>query len=266
MLTIVKRDAYPVAWNEAGGGELALFLHGLGGSRTSWTPQLTGLAGLRRCVAWDMPGYGESAGLPGSLEDLADAAAQLIVDLGETNADIVGLSLGGMIAQHLAIRHPHRVRSLTLLDTSPAFGLDGTTREHWLGARLDPLRAGANTADIAPAVIGGIVGPDCPADVRAAAVESMCRIPTASLIAACVALVEHDVRDRLSEIDVPVTVMVGADDDETPLSYAKLLAAGIPGARLELIEHCGHLSNVESPERVNELITQFWATTDGGHT
>lgn len=261
MVTIVDRDEYPVAWREAGSGRVALFLHGLGGSRTSWDPQLSALAPLRRCVAWDMPGYGASPGRPFSLEDLADAAAQLVKTLDSGPVDVVGLSMGGMIAQHLALRHPHLVRTLALLDTSPAFGLDGTGEDEWLASRLGSLQ-GHTTAEIAPSVISGIVGPQCGDECRAAAVAAMSRIPTESLVAACAALVRHDLRDRLDEIRVPVTVVVGEDDHETPVSYARVLADGIQGARLHVIEACGHLSNVEQPRRVNAQLEQLWASTE----
>lgn len=262
MVTIVDRRTHTFGWVEAGSGELALFLHGLGGSRTSWTSQVSGLASLRRCVAWDMPGYGESAGSPTSLPELADAAAELITELGAESADIIGLSMGGMIAQHLAIRHPAMVRTLALLDTSPAFGLDGTTREEWLEARLNSINAGKQTSDIAPQVIGGIVGPQCSEQVITSAVASMVRIPTHSLVSACYALVDHDVRDRLAGITVPTQIIVGADDQETPVTYAQMLVDAIPGAHLAIIKDCGHLSNVEAPERVNQLIEQLWTSTE----
>lgn len=259
MVTIVNRDAYPVAWREAGSGEPALFLHGLGGSRTSWDPQLSALGAARRCVAWDMPGYGRSSGSPTTLEDLADAAAGLISELGSGPADVVGLSMGGMVAQHLTLRHPELVRSLALLDTSPAFGMDGTTAQSWLQARLGPMEAGATVEDIAPAVIGGIAGPNATAEQLASAVAAMRRIPDESLKAACAALVHHDVRDRLAQIDVPVIVLIGSADEETPLAYSRALAEAIAGAQLHIVEGAGHLSNIESPEQVNALLAQFWA-------
>lgn len=258
MLTIVNRDAHPVAWREAGSGTPAVFLHGLGGSRTSWDAQLQELGALRRCIAWDMPGYGRSSGTPVSLEQLADAAAQLVTELGAGPADIVGLSMGGMIAQHLALRHPQLVSSLALLDTSPAFGMNGTTPEQWLDARLDPIRAGATAAEIAPAVINGIAGPGSTHEQRASAIASMRRISTASLMAACAALVRHDLRDRLAEIAVPVTVLIGSDDLETPLAYAEALTSAINGAELHVIDGAGHLCNIERPEQVNATLAAFW--------
>ena len=142
-------DATPVAWREAGSGPLVLFLHGLGTTRTGFDPQLAALASHYRCAAWDMPAYGASPPLAGGLSfsALGDAVAGLIDALGERHAHVVGLSLGGQIALHTALRHPARVRSLALLDSSPAFGLDGTDPEAWKRLRLDALDAGADPGE-----------------------------------------------------------------------------------------------------------------------
>jgi 3-oxoadipate enol-lactonase len=256
-------DHAPVAWREAGSGPVALFLHGLGGSRTAWEPQLRDLSDVRRCLAWDMPGYGLSSGVPDSFGSIAGAAAALVAKVSGDAVDVVGLSFGGMVAQHLALDHPDVVRSLVLLDTSPAFGLDGTTTaQSWLDARLGPLAAGVTPAQMAPAVIGGIVGPQATPGQRAEAVAAMARIPAAGLRAACSTLVTHDTRARLGSLARPTLVVVGEYDTETPAPYAKVLAEGIPGARLATVPGAGHLSNLERPEAVNDLVRGFWATLD----
>lgn len=253
-----------MAWRESGSGPLALFLHGLGGSRTSWDPQLTALGSVRRCVAWDMPGYGASTGSPSSFDVLADAAAQLIVSLTDGSgerADVVGLSMGGMVAQHLVLRHPHLVRSLVLLDTSPAFGLDGTTPEHWLRQRLAPLAAGQSPAQMAPQVLASIVGPHTTQAQLADAVAAMSRIDAKALAAACRTLVTHDTRAALAAVGCPTVVAVGEHDEETPVSYAKELHEAIPGSRLVVLPGAGHLANLEAPAAVNELISALWSAT-----
>src|SRR5262249_40437323 len=156
---------------------------------------------------------GASAGVPGSLPEIAAGIAEWIARLGNAPVDVVGLSFGGMVAQHLTLGHPHLVRTLTLLDTSPAFGLDGvTTPDSWLDSRV---RASRDPDPFAPgieAVVAGLVGTHASAEVRATVVESMRAVPAATLEAACRALVRHDTRDRLHEIGVPVVVMVGAED------------------------------------------------------
>ena len=147
-----------MAWREAGArdGRASVFLHGLGGRRTNWDAQLVALGDIRRCCALDLPGYGDSAGLPGSLPEIAAGVARWIAGLGNGPVDVVGLSFGGMVAQHLTLDHPDLVRTLTLLDTSPAFGLDGvTTPETWLASRIDAIRDPDPRAPGIEAVVAG---------------------------------------------------------------------------------------------------------------
>ena len=252
-------DGTPIAWREAGHGPVALLLHGLGGSRTAWEPQLRDLADLRRCVAWDMPGYGASSGSPASFAGLAGAAATLLRQQADGPVDVVGLSLGGMVAQHLALDHPDLVRSLVLLGTSPAFGLDGTTAQQWLALRLGPLAAGVTPAELAPELMAAIMGPECTSAQRAEAVAAMRRVPAGALRVACATLVTHDTRARLGAVACPTLVAVGEHDAETPLGYARALAEGIPGARLAVVPGAGHLANLEQPDAVNALIRSFWS-------
>ena len=249
----------PVAWRSAGSADAppAVFIHGLGGNRFSWEPQLVALGDLRQCLACDLPGYGKSAGLPGTLPELASLIADWIAGLGRGPADVVGLSFGGMVAQHLALNHPGAVRTLALIDTSPAFGFDGvTTPEEWLATRVNPSPdAPAPDTD---RIIAGIVGPDCPAEVRDEAAAIMREVPRATLAASCRALVAHDTRDMLHQVAAPTLVMVGAEDTETPESYARAIADRIPGARLVVIPNAGHLANVEAPDVVNKELRRLW--------
>ena len=255
-------DDAPVAWREAGTGEVIVLLHGLGMTRTGWDAVIAPLADRYRCVARDMPGYGASAPLPAfSLQAAADAAADLIVRLGGT-AHVVGLSLGGMVALQLALRHPERVRSLVLVDSSPAFGLDGTDPEAWKAARLAPLLAGARIEDFAEPVLRGVMAPAPAAEAVAAAVASMLRVPTSALMATIAALPTHDVRERLGQVAAPTLVVCGELDEETPPAYSELLAAGIPGATLVLIPAAGHLTPFEAPAALARLIGDHLSTVE----
>jgi 3-oxoadipate enol-lactonase len=249
-------DATPVAWREAGSGPLVVFLHGLGMTRTGFDPQLAALAPAYRAVAWDMPGYGASP-MPAdglSFAAMADAVAALIEALGESEAHVAGLSMGGQIALHTALRHPDRVRSLVLLDSSPAFGLDGTDPEAWKRLRLDGLDAGQTPASMAEPVLRSIMAPDVDPAAVAATAASMARISSDGLRAAIEFLPTHDVRARLGEIAAPTLVLVGEHDKETPLSYAEALANGIPGGTVQVIPGAGHISSIEAPEAVNAAI------------
>ena len=246
-------DEAPVAWREAGEGPLVLFLHGLGMTRTGWDAQLTALPD-HRCVAWDLPGYGASPPLAElTFPAMADAAAGLIDRLGGP-AHVVGLSMGGMIALHLALRRPDAVRSLVLADTSPAFGLDGTDPDEWKAARLAPLEAGARVEEFAEPVLRSIMAPDPDPAAVDAAVASMLRVPVAGLMQSIAALPAHDVRAHLGAIAAPTLVVVGELDEETPPAYAEALAAGIPGARLAVIPGAGHYTPLEAPDALNALL------------
>ena len=250
----------PLAWRERGDGPPVVFLHGLGGSRTSWEPQMEGLSDTFRCIAWDMPGYGASAPVePLTFAAIADAVARLLDAAGVERAHLVGESFGGMHALHTALRHPDRVDRLVLANTSPAFGLDGTDPDAWRAARLAPLDAGLAPADIAEQVLTSIAGPALRDDVLAMRVAGFARIPGTGLRAAVECLPSHDLRDCLAEITAPALVIVGELDVETPVSYARALAEGLPNAELVVLDGIGHLAVSEASDAVNNLVRAFFS-------
>jgi pimeloyl-ACP methyl ester carboxylesterase len=106
-----------------------------------------------------------------------------------------------------------------------------------------------------------VAGPGLEGQALDLAVAAMTRVPAAGLRAVIDLLPAHDVRDRLDEITVPTLVVVGELDAETPPAYSQALAAGIPGARLEVVVGAGHLSNLERPDEVNRLLADFLPTT-----
>jgi 3-oxoadipate enol-lactonase len=285
---LVDVDASPIAYRCAGDpdGAVALFLHGLGGGRTAWDPQLRAVGEHRRAVAWDMPGYGASAPVAGQLDFAAitDALVGLLDHLGVDTAHLVGLSFGGMHAQHAALAHPDRVASLTLVDTSPAFGLDGTTRADWLASRLGAFDTDTDTdraddggggaedgggaparslADIGEPVVRAIAAPGFAGPGFDESVAAFGRISVEAFRSACHCLVEHDLRGRLDAIAVPTLVVVGELDTETPPSYAAAIAAEIPGARLVEVPGAGHLLPAEAPEVFNRLLLGFLGDVEG---
>lgn len=262
-------DEHPVAWREVGSGPTVVLLHGLGGSRLSWDPQLRGLARRWRLAAWDMPGYGASARLPGgavSFVDLAGAAAAWIrrlTGVATGAAHVVGISMGGMVAQYLAAHHPEVVASLTLVSTSPAFGLDGTQPAAWRAARLAPLDRGLQPADFAEQVLRGIAGPHLGDTALAAQCAAMARVSAAALRRSIDCLVTHDSRPVLGRITAPTLCVVGALDDETPPAYSQELAERIGGARLEVIPDAGHLLPAEFPAVFNAALERHLDTAIG---
>lgn len=243
-----------------------VLLHGLGGSRLSWEPQLGALplSAERRVLAWELPGYGASAPSEGPLT--FDSLAAAVVDFaGEAGIGrrfhLAGVSFGGMIAQYVAALHAPSVASLVLLATSPRFGLDGTRPDEWRAARLAPLDAGREPRDIAAAVLRSLAGPRISDAALAGQEAAMARVRGAALRRAIECLVTHDSTALLPKIVAPTLCLVGALDEETPPAYCAALAASIPGARMEVLDGAGHLLNVEAPERVNALIAAHIAAS-----
>lgn len=248
----------PIAWIEAGGGPPVIFLHGVGGSRTAWGPQLRGLGDRFRCIAWDMPGYGDSELLePLTFEAIADRLVGLLDTLAIQRADLVGLSFGGMHAMHMALRHPERVNRLVLADTSPRFGANGTTAAEWTAARMEPLERGETPADAAERVIDAITSVTLTGQIRDEVVGAYGRIPVDGFRASLRCLPTHDVLDRLDAITHPTRVIVGELDEETPIAYSQSIVDGIPHSDLRILDGVGHLSPSEAPDRFNALVAEF---------
>ena len=258
VTTAADVDGARLAWRESGAGPVLVLLHGLGGSRLSWEPQLQALGHEHRVVAWDMPGYGASAPLAGpvTFTTLADAVIDLFDALGAETAHLAGISFGGMIAQYVAARYPSRVLSLTLLSSSPAFGLDGTKPDEWRAARLAPLAAGREPAEFADDVLAAIAGPLITPEAMAGQRAAMARVTGDALRRSIDCLVTHDSRALLPTITAPTLCAVGELDEETPVAYAFALADLIPHARLVVVPRAGHLLNAESPDAVNQLLDE----------
>lgn len=242
------------------GTETVLFLHGLGGDWTNWKPQLTELSAKRRCISWTMPGYGDSPPLKTlSWSALADSAVRLL-DIAEVDAaTIVGLSMGGYVAQQIAFDHPKRVERLVLVATSATFGRpgDASFKKEFLATRQAPLDEGKTPADLAPDVVEALLGSKPHRSARKNCERSMSRISPEAYRRALSTLVTWDGRKQLSKIQVPTLCVAGDEDTTAPVASLERLAASIGGARLEVIEKCGHLVNLEQPRAFNRVVSEF---------
>jgi len=251
------------AFDERGAGDTAVvMLHGVGGGRGAWAGQLgTFAAAGYRAVAWDAPGYGgtsaiepyDMAGLARSLEVLLDAIAAPRVVL-------LGHSMGGMLAQEAVIAFPRRIAGLVLSATSPAFGRpDGAWQQDFLRQRLAPLDAGKTMADLAPALAGGLVGPDADPEGVRRATEVMSRVPGETYRKALHAIVGFDRRSALGAITVPVLAIAGERDAIAPPAVMEKMAQRIPGAEYAVLAGCGHLANLERPRAFNDAVLAWLA-------
>lgn len=250
-----------LALDEAGDGPLLLFLHGVGGRRGNWRRQVEHFG--RRChaVAVDARGYGDSGDVDGprAFTDFADDVVRVMDALGADRAHLCGLSMGGRIALDCWRRHPGRVTALTLADTSAGSKetQDPARVEAFLAARRRPLLEGRTPAELAPELAGQIVGPNASEAARAEIVGSLAALRTESYLRTLEAVTRFTDFPDFAAIDVPVQVIVGAEDRVAPPHIAEAMAAAIPGARLDVIPDAGHIANVEAPDAFNAALDAF---------
>lgn len=249
-------------YREAGRGMRALmFLHGVGTDADSWTLQLAHFGALYRTIAWNMPGYGGSPALATpSFAGQADALRDLLDELGIKRVDLIGHSYGGMVAQEFAAHHQPRLRTLTLSGTSPAFGRpDGEWQQAFVRQRLAPLEAGKSMAELAPKMVGSLIGPAADEAGIEIARRSVAQVPAATFAAGVRLLVTFDRRDALAQIKVPTLVLAGERDSNAAAPMMEKMAAKIPDAEYVCLQDVGHLANLENAETFNEALQLFLA-------
>ncbi|MBK0329006.1 alpha/beta fold hydrolase [Rhodobacteraceae bacterium F11138] len=260
---IMHGEPFDIAWKEAGheSGKPLIFLHAMAGSSTAWAPQMDSLAPYFRCIAWDMPGFGESADAPDGADmpwTVDTLYAFVTRTLNLSSAHFVGLSVGGMILQHFAARYPEVAKSIAILDSSPKFGFGGASKPaEFADPILADLAGGTSPADFSESMIRAIVGPDCPEKVKMAAIQSMSRSRANGLALATRLIAGHDALEQLCRITCPVLTLAGAQDGETPPSYAYEIAARIGAASVTIVPQAGHIVNLENPDPVTARLAFF---------
>jgi 3-oxoadipate enol-lactonase len=248
-------------YEDEGSGEPVLLIHGHTMDRRIWDPVVTPLldAGLR-VLRPDLRGHGRSTRTDFGYHISNHAAdmAAVLDDAGIDSTTTVGYSIGGGVALEMALTMAHRLPGLVLLSPvmpdrpfEPAF-MD-SLREVARVARSDGIEA----AMLGPWAANPLFAHSLSkADIRRAAMSVIREFPGAEYLATERDHVERDwtVPERLSEIEIPTIVVAG--DHETPgfRGYAEEAARGIPGARLEIFENCGHLLPLEEPDHVADII------------
>ena len=249
-----------VDFQSEGTGPVVVFLHGVGGGSDGFRFQLDIFAAQGyRAVAWDMPGYGQSAALKKmTFPALADALLSMIDHLGADQVHAVGHSIGGMVVQEFARDHQHRLASMVLAQTSPAFGNpDGDFQKKFVADRLKPLQAGKTMLEIARSVVPGLVGQGTSDEGRELAVTCMSRIQPDTYASAMRCIVTFEGRDNLAKIAVPTLVLAGDQDRNAPAPMMEKMASKIPGAEYVLLTGTGHLAPIENATAFNKVVLEF---------
>ena len=240
-------DGLVLSFDDRGSGPAVLVLHGGGGPLTV-ARFVEALSAQARVVAPLHPGF---AGTPrpdtfDSVEQIADAYAALLERLALTDVLVIGFSIGGWIANALALRAPKRVRGLVLVngagivvDGEPCADVFSLTPQQLSALSYhDPARFGIDPAKLSDAQKAGMA-----ANMRTLAVYGRARD-----------MGDAHLRARLADVRVPVLVVWGESDRVVTPAYGRAVAASFPSARLEVLTQCGHMPQIEQPERLLELV------------
>jgi 3-oxoadipate enol-lactonase len=235
--------------------------HALGQDSSMWDAVANDLAATCRVICPDTRGHGRSQTPtdPLSLAELAADAARLIDEVAQGPVIWVGLSMGGMIGQELAIRHPDKLQALVLANTTSAYPESG--REA-IGQRIATVEAHGLGAISTGTMARFFSEPFRQA--QAATVARHQRLLESTdpegYIACAVAVCEIDTTTRLNQIRMPTLVIAGDQDESTPLDMALVLARGIPRSQLVTLSGCAHLSAAEQPLAFSDLVGEFVAS------
>jgi 3-oxoadipate enol-lactonase len=237
-----------------------VFANSLGTDLRVWDALLPHLPPGLRVIRYDMRGHGLTDAPEGEywMGDLVADAAALLDHLGVKRATLVGLSIGGVVAQGLAAERPDLIRALVLSNTAAKIG----TPDIW-AERVAAVRAGGVEA-LADATLTRWFTPRFHAeraDELAGWRNMLTRTPVAGYVGCCAALAETDLRDSTARLALPTLAIAGAQDGSTPPDLVRETAESIEGARFEIIRGAGHIPWVETPDRLGALLTGFLAET-----
>lgn len=261
-------------FEEHGNGEPLLLIMGLAADMNGWLFQTPEFAQHYRTIVFDNRGVGRSSKPAGpyTIKQMADDAAGLLDHLGIGRAHVVGISMGGMIAQELALQHPERVQRL-VLGCTYAFPDDAVAAlRGTLAGRLGGS-VGANgelqidSSAIDPMQLFGTLLPlsfsaaflqnELPKLMQVFAGALQFGFSMEAILGQVEATATHDTLERLPNIGVPTMVITGDADALIPPHCSQVLAAKIPGAKLVTMAGGSHGFNFESPQEFNRHVLEF---------
>ncbi len=256
-MNTIDVNGIKLRYDVQGSGPWVILAHSLASDLTLWDDQLAALADRHRVLRFDLRGHGGSQAPAGAYDFpmLTADVTGLMDALGIAKASFVGISLGGMIGQHLALAAPQRVDQLVLVSTTHAYPPEAA-KVFEERARL--VAAGGLESLVAPTLERWFTAP-----YRAANPDVMARIggliratPSAGYAGCCHAIPTMNTTAQLREIYCPTLVIAGSEDVGTPPRLGEEIAALIPGARFERLE-AAHLCNIEQAAAFNRLLRSF---------
>jgi pimeloyl-ACP methyl ester carboxylesterase len=254
----VFTNGIDLAYSERGSGEPLVLIMGLGADRTAWELHVQAFEKRYRCFVVDNRGSGASSKPAGpySTAQMADDYAGLIRSLGAGRVRVVGISMGGAIAQELALRHPELVERMVLVSTWSR--CDDYTREVF--RHFSRMRAAASSEEFAQLLQLWIWTPaylNAHLDELREERRQPATMPQHAFGAQCAACIGHDANERLGQITVPTLITAGDRDIFTPLAFAEQLHEHIRGGQLKVFPGTGHAHHWEVLDDFNALTTEW---------
>lgn len=257
-MNTIAANGITLRYDVQGSGPWVVLCHSLATDLTLWDDQVGALAARHTVLRFDTRGHGGSSApdLPYSLDMLAADVLGLLDGLGVERCAFVGISLGGMIGQHLALLAPQRVERLVLASTTS--GYPAEARAMWAD-RIAAVRDNGMAPLVAPTLERWFTPPwrDANPAVMARIGGLIRATPPAGYIGCGHAIAALDTTARLSTISCPTLVVAGSQDMGTPTGMGRTIAENIPGARFELIDPASHLCNLEQAVAFNRLLVDF---------
>ncbi len=245
-----------------GNGEPVVLIQGLSLDSSTWFNQVTVLSQKYQVILFDNRGVGQTDAPDQaySTEMMADDAAALLKFLNVDNAHILGFSMGGMIAQIIALKYPELVKSLLLTATAARFP---ARAKHLVQIWLRMLNENVSLETrIREGFLWGYTNEFFEHDEAVTASVNLALnhpypLSNQGFVGQVAALMQHDTRSRISQISVPTLVLIGGDEILIPIEFSEELAAKIPKAELVILERGGHNCWMEFPEPFNQAVMQF---------
>jgi pimeloyl-ACP methyl ester carboxylesterase len=249
-----------IYWEERGAGEPLLMIMGLGATHEWWDRVTPTLAARYRTILFDNRGVGRSDVPPGpySIPEMADDAAAVLDAAGVASAHVFGASMGGMIAQELALQHPSRVRKL-ILGCTACGGKEVVPAGREVGAAL-AARATMTREEAMWAMAPHIFDAGTPREKVAEDIRTRLRatVSNEGYFAQLQAIrAWGGTYTRLARLAMPTLVIHGETDELVPPENGRILAKAIPGARLVMIPHASHIFLTDQFELSSEAILAF---------
>jgi 3-oxoadipate enol-lactonase len=233
---------------EVGHGTPLFLLHSLLSDRASFDAIAPDLARSFRVIIPELPGFGRSQAVIGTLADIADRMAEVVREAaGAGEAIVLGNGYGGFVALSIAIRHPALATRLILADCGAAFSQEGRAAFRTM-ASVAGSKGLAAITDVAMRRLFAPEFQDAHPELMRHRREAFLRTDLDVFRAACAQLAELDLRSELDKVKVPTLVLVGEQDEATPPPMSCELAAGLPDARLKIIPGCAHVPQLQAPK------------------